>query len=337
MSMVMWGIHAGRTGDADALFKKGYIGIGWERIRNLTEISPNRDEFKREVSEAYPHFKPGAIPVAAGQLFRFCYEAKVGDYVVYRSKTDHLIHIGQISSPYEYRPDIEPGYPHVRRAKWIKSVGPVQVTQGARYEIGSAMSFFQVRNFTDEWIAILTEQEGQKPEPDETSGEDDPTVGLVAEEIEELTKDFVLKNLAQELKGHPFAEFMAHLLERMGYRTRLSPPGADGGIDIIAHKDELGFEPPLIKVQVKSGAGKVGQPEVSALLGTLSPGEFGLVVTLSQFTPQAIAFAKNKANLRLLDSDDILSLTLEHYEDLDSRYKAVIPLKRVFVPQPAAN
>ena len=64
----------------------------------------------------------------------------------------------------------------------------------------------------------------------------------------ETTRDFVLKRLAQELKGHPFAHFVAHLLNTMGYRTRVSPEGVDGGIDIVAHKDELGFEPPIIKV-----------------------------------------------------------------------------------------
>src|SRR5262249_32427628 len=75
------------------------------------------------------------------------------------------------------------------------------------------------------------------------------------------------KRLAQELKGHPLAEFVAHLLNTMGYRTRVSPEGPDGGIDIVAHKDELGFEPPIIKVQVKSTAGSVGDPIVSALYG----------------------------------------------------------------------
>jgi predicted Mrr-cat superfamily restriction endonuclease len=35
---------------------------------------------------------------------------------------------------------------------------------------------------------------------------------------------------------------------------------AGGGIDIVAHKDELGFEPPIIKVQVKSSEGSIGDP-----------------------------------------------------------------------------
>ncbi|MBP7507781.1 MAG: restriction endonuclease [Prolixibacteraceae bacterium] len=38
----------------------------------------------------------------------------------------------------------------------------------------------------------------------------------------------------------------------LGYRTRVTPEGPDGGVGIIAYKDELGLEPPIIKVQVKS-------------------------------------------------------------------------------------
>jgi restriction system protein len=121
----------------------------------------------------------------------------------------------------------------------------------------------------------------------------------------------------------------------MGYRTRVSPEGTDGGIDIVAHRDELGFEPPIVKVQVKSTEGKVGDPEVSALYGKVGSSEFGLVVTLGYFTPQAISFARNKSNLRLIDGDDLVELILEHYEKLDSKYKAMVPLKRVYIPEPA--
>ena len=44
----------------------------------------------------------------------------------------------------------------------------------------------------------------------------------------------------------------------MGYRTRIAPEGPDGGIDNLTHKDELGFEPPIIKVQVKASEGNIG-------------------------------------------------------------------------------
>ncbi len=79
----------------------------------------------------------------------------------------------------------------------------------------------------------------------------------------------------------------------------------------------------------------MGQAEVSSLLGTLAPsGEYGLVVTLAGFTPPAKNFARNNSNLRLVDGDDVINLSLQHYDQLDSRYKAIIPLKRLYVPEP---
>jgi restriction system protein len=38
--------------------------------------------------------------------------------------------------------------------------------------------------------------------------------------------------------------------------------------------------------------------------------------------------------LRLIDGEALVELILEHYVALDSRYKAVIPMKRVYVPEP---
>lgn len=194
------------------------------------------------------------------------------------------------------------------------------------------MSFFSISKHANEWIAMLSDKPKQMTEPPLEVV--DTTIGPVADQIEESTRDFILKRLSVELKGHPLASFVAHVLNAMGYRTRVSPPGADGGIDIIAHKDELGFEPPIIKVQVKSGAGKVGQPDVSSLIGTLSPGEHGLMVALGGFTPQAASLTRTKPNLRLIDGDELVELVLSHYDSFDSRYKGLLPLKKVYVPDP---
>jgi len=156
----------------------------------------------------------------------------------------------------------------------------------------------------------------------------------VAEDIQQNTRDFVLKTLSQELKGHALAEFVAHLLGTMGYRTRVSSPGPDGGIDIVAHKDELGFVPPIIKVQVKSTEGSVGDPILSQLIGKLGAGEHAMLVTLGTFTHQALNTARNKSNLRLIDGDELVTFVLQHYEQFGSKYKGMMPLKRVYVPEP---
>jgi restriction system protein len=323
---IVWGIHAGKTGDARNLFlKKNYVGLGWPKVGNVSEL--DREALKVKIAQVYPERKAGAIPVDAGQLYRFAHELAVDDLVAYPSKLDRVIHLGQITGPYKFDPSLEAAYPNLRPVKWLRELPRTHFTQGALYEIGSAMSFFQVKTYAEEfWAALEGKAAPTVPEADET-------VALVAEDIEETTRDFILKRLAQELKGHPLAEFVAHLLGTMGYRTRVSPEGLDGGVDIIAHKDELGFEPPIIKVQVKSSEGNIGNETVSALYGTVGNEEYGLLVTLGAFTMPAKNFARGKSNLRLIDGDELVNLVLSHYEKFDSRYKGLIPLKRVYVPE----
>lgn len=326
--ITVWGIHAGKTGDAESLFfKKDVIAIGWAKVDDLSKLKANRDAFKEAVAKAYPENKPNSIPNNAGQLYRFIHEMKVNDLVVYPSKRSREIHIGRITGDYSYNPVDEKTYPHTRAVKWLKYFPRTAFTQGALYETGSAMSLFQVKNFSDEFISAI---EGKVTPPPVTK---DETVGFVIEDIEETTRDFILKKLSQELKGHPLTDFIANLLNTLGYRTRVSPEGPDGGIDIIAHKDELGFEPPIIKVQVKSSDGSVGDPVVSALYGKVGANEYGLLVTLGKFTNQALNFAKSKGNLRLVDGDELIELILSQYDQLDSRYKGLLPLKKVFIPE----
>jgi len=326
--VTIWGIHAGRSGDADRLFlKHNCVAIGWPKMGDLSAVGQDRDALKAKLPQVYPDTKPGAIAPQAGVMFRFAYEVKVGDLVVYPSKRDRQVHIGRIEGDYRHDTSEEPSYPNRRPVAWLRTVPRTQFSQGALYEIGSALSLFQVKNYADEYVAAL-KGHGVPPLPDE-----DETVALVAEEIEETTRDFILKQLAKELKGHPLAEFIAQLLGAMGYRTRVSPEGPDGGVDIVAHKDELGFEPPIIKVQVKSTEGSVGDPVVSALYGKVSENEFGLLVTLGTVTAQARAFERNKSNLRLIDGNELVALILQHYEQFDSRYKGLLPLKKVYVPE----
>jgi restriction system protein len=326
---IIWGIHGGKTGDADNLFlKRNVVALGWAKVGDLSTLPSNREAFKKRVTEAFPEKKRGAIPVEAGQLFRFVHEVRSGDLVAYPSKRDRQIHIGQLEGSYIYNTQLEPGYPHQRVVRWLKHMPRTHFSQGALYEIGSAMSLFQIKNYAEEYLAIIAGKTFVTPVSE------DETVAIVAADIEETTRDFILKRLAQELKGHAFAHFVAHLLGTMGYRTRVSKPGPDGGIDIIAHEDELGFKPPIVKVQVKSGEGSVGEPAVSSLYGQVGPaGEYGLLVTLGTCTTQARNFARSKSNLRLIDGNELVDLVFQHYEQFDSRYKGLLPLKRIYVPE----
>jgi len=325
----LWAVRAGRHSEADAQFLQGNcVALGFHKMGDMSTIKADRQSFKERVIETHPGIAEGAVPNLAGQAFRFVHEMKVGDFVAYPCKLDRQIHLGRVVGEYAHQKNAV--YPNVRKVEWITAVPRKVLSQGALYELGSAISIFLVKNFAGELLPFL---EGGSKAPSEVPTED-TTVAQVAEDIEATTQDFVLKTLEKELKGHPFADFVAHLLTVMGYRTRVSPEGPDGGVDIVAHKDELGFEPPIIKVQVKSTTGSIGDPVVSALYGKVATGEFGLLVTLGTFTTQAKTFARSKSNLRLIDGVELVDLVLSHYEAFDSQYKGVLPLRRVYVPAP---
>jgi len=330
--VTVWGIHAGKFGDADSLFlKKHVMALGFAEMGDLGELGGDKEAFKTRATMAYPDAKPGAIPIYAGQIFRFVHEVQVGDLVAYRSQRDKKIHVGRIKGSFKYDPQTDAAYPDMRPVTWLTTLPPTDFTQGALYELGAAMSFFQLRTYADEFIAAA---EGKHPKVDVKK---DPTVALVASEVEQSTKDYLQKALSQNFKGHRFAHLVGDLLTAMGYRTRVSPEGADKGTDLLAYRDELGLHPPVIRVQVKSGDGTVGSPDVQALSGAVGDKGAGLFVTLATFSKQARDFADARGNIRLVDGDGLLDLLMEHYQELDPKYQAEIPLKRVYIPEPAES
>ncbi len=293
---------------------------------DLTRFAASRDALKTPLVDAYPGIKAGAIPNNAGQLFRFVHEMKTDDLIVYPSKRDRQVHIGRIAGSYRYDRDLSESYPQQRPVKWLAHLPRTKFSQGALYEIGSALSFFRVKTYADEFQAAAT---GNPVAPPLAQ---DESVAAVAADIEDNTRDFVLKRLAEELKGLPLEEFVKHLLEAMGYHARLARKN-EPSVDVIAHKDLLGIEPPIIKVQVKSSDSTATDKDVSALFGKLSSSEYGLFVTLGTFSPASRAFEQGKANLRLIDGQELVDMIFQHYERFDSRYKGILPLKRVYVPE----
>lgn len=41
----------------------------------------------------------------------------------------------------------------------------------------------------------------------------------------------------------------------------------------------------------------------------------------------------NKSNLRLIDGEELVALILKHHKQIDSKYKGLLPLKQVNVPE----
>lgn len=331
----LWGIH--HRGAHDFL-GEGIIAVGWPDAGDLTDLPEDRDRFKARLRESFPDRSEAWVANAAGQLLRFRHVMHVGELVVYSRKADRTINIGRISSDYAYEPGVSGRYPNRRSVEWLKTELPRDdFSSGSLYEVGSALSVFTIKEHRNELLARLdgqsestTSVEMAIPDPVdlEPVSEDEPDV----ERISALTGDFILKTFNTNLKGHGFAKFCGWLLEALGYSVRVSEPGADGGIDIVATEDPLGVSRPLLKVQCKSGSGKSKSSEVQALNGTLADAELGVFISVGGYTPQAEQAARGMPKMRLIGPDELIELVLAHYPQLPDEAKQAIPLRRVWMP-----
>ncbi len=352
--MNMWGVHNDHP-ELD-LIGNGFISVGWDEVGDLSGTGPDKEALKQTVAAAYPNAKPGAIPVWAGVLLRFGFEMQPGDLVIYPYKPDSTLNFGRIVSDYYYEFEA-PLHRSRRKVQWLKTGIPrAQFSKSARYEVGSAVTLFRVKNHEDEFTAFVngtapTVADGGQPSPTLTSvsavavaadeaaahAEDEPN----AERIETYTRDFVIETLLKELEGFRFEYFVAHLLEAMGYRTQVTQAVGDGGFDVIAHRDPLGLEPPIIKVQCKRTVGGIGAPDVQKLTGTLAPGgsELGLFVTLGAYSRDAQHLGRTRQDLRLVNGNELVKLICEHYDSFTPEWKRLLPLRRVYVVdrEPEAN
>lgn len=320
----VWGIHT----QNDSLFlNKDLIAIGWRDFGDLSKVEESRDAFKAHYIEAYPDAKKGQIANGAGMLYRFLHEVQIGDYVVFPSKTDRKINIGTIDGDH-YFEDSDGEYVQRRKVKWLKHIPRLNFSQGALYEVGSAMSFFSVKNYADEFLSALDKDFKKSVTSDDA---EDESVGATAEDIVESTKDFILKELSRQMKGYDLEAFVADLLRAMGYRTTVSPQGGDSGIDITAYKDEL---PPRILVQVKSQDSDIKETTIQSLKGAMREGDYGLFVTLSNYTKNAQKYLDSTPIIRGINGTELVDLILKYYEDLSEKYRKMIPLKMVYIPVP---
>ena len=144
----IWGIH---TTDDSLFLDNNVIAIGWKDFGDCSKLEPTREAYKAHYIQSYPDGKKGAVATSAGMLYRFALEMKIGDYVVFPSKSNRKINIGVVESNFIYEPDAAL-YVQQRKVKWLKHLPRTAFSQGALYELGSALSFFMLKNYADEYI-----------------------------------------------------------------------------------------------------------------------------------------------------------------------------------------
>ena len=111
-------------------------------------------------------------------------------------------------------------------------------------------------------------------------------ISLVDQTSRQLAHQQIAREIERHFTGHDLARLVGAVLEAEGYRTEVSPPGPDGGVDILAGRGPLGFEEPRLCVQVKSSSGHTEVPVLRALQGSMQTfsASQGMLVCWGGFT-----------------------------------------------------
>ncbi len=328
--MSVWMVRAGKNGEREDLaLERGAAVIGWDKLPDLSEID-DREKLTELMQRRYPDEKKMSVANYVGQVWAFRGRIAPGDLIVLPLKTRAMIAIGECTGAYKYESANPTGSRHVRPVKWIREDIPRETFgKDLLYSLGAFMTVCQIkRNQAEQRIRRIL-----KGEPDplvapvgEAATEPDDTESVP--DLEQYAADQIRQYIARKFKGHELAQVVGEVLQAEGYQLQISPPGPDGGVDILAGRGLMGFDEPRLCVQVKSTNAAVDAKVFRELRGTMEDrgADQGLLVSWSGFTRPTIEEARRQFfRVRLWDSGILVSKLLANYEKLSEELRAELP------------
>ncbi|HYE05721.1 MAG TPA: restriction endonuclease [Planctomycetota bacterium] len=335
--MTLWLVRAGRAGEREQYaLDHGLAVVGWDEMPDMAALKT-----KEEVASAYrkthPESKPAKAANQIGQLIAFALRMQSDDVVVMPLKTSAALAIGTVAGGYEYEAGGPPGALHRRKVKWLRTDVPrASVDQDLLYSFGAFLTVCQVsRNDAEARVRALLKGKASVPSAHVPKASDDDVDVAVSEEavdLERVAQDRIVARIQAKFSGHGLAALVEAVLIADGYVTKLSPPGADGGVDILAGSGPMGFGPPRLAVQVKYE--QVDVTVLRTLQGSMQSfkAEQGLLVAWGGFKSSVKKeAAAHHFQIRLWDAGEVMSNLLRVYDRLSDDFRAELPLKRIWM------
>lgn len=336
----MWMVRAGKNGVyADRFLNESIVAIGWGEIGEITAQTPD-DEIRRRIDEFYPRRRSRTRAAWTSTIRRFVKEVAIGDAVVTYDNESRLYHLGEIRSAAKRNAvDINGGerWEFYREVAWQDETPRDSLLPNAQVNLSRPPTLFRVSDAASSDLRRRASKAPTPPattddEPQQTADELDDLASFPQEDIhksEEFIEDAITK-----LDWEQMQDLVAGILRAMGYKTTVSSPGPDGGLDIFASPDGLGLEDPRIFVEVKHRPKvRIGAPEVRAFLGGRHEGDRCLYVSTGGFSKDAKRQADGSSiPITLIAMPQLRELLVEYYEALDYETRALVPLKRFYLP-----
>jgi restriction system protein len=330
----MWMVRAGEgAGYIESFQSENMVSIGWSEVGDMRQLA-SRDAFADAISSAYPGRKKGQTVMSVSQVFRFFREIKIGDDVVTYDPNSRLYWLGEILSDVKFLPEKFPALANVRAVRWRAQISRDLLSMSVKNSLGSISTLFLIAPV----VAIeLRKVEHLKSDACEVIAAEASVDS--EEEVDDIYKDVQNKSVefttdkVNALDWSEMQELVAGLLRALGYKTSVTPPGPDRGVDIIASPDGFGFKEPRIFVEVKHQKIAMGAPEIRSFLGGRQTGDKCLYVSTGGFTKDARYEAdRSRIPLALMDLNSLVRALVEQYESLDQETRQLLPLRKLYWP-----
>lgn len=349
MSPKAWVIRAGAHGDHEQWnLDHGRATIGWSEVGDIGKCS-SKNEILELLFRTYPGDPEKRLTNYASQLWAFSDSVSIGDLIILPSKIRRgYIWFGRATGLYQY----DSKNPELERRKFIPvdwSAEPV-----SRSSIGadllnslnaSQTVFSPSRNNAAKRLEHAASK-GIDPEADNlsrlgdllfassTSPADDedvtdpapiPTLDSIA--------DRVRAYITENFKEHELTWLVADILTVHGFHCEVSPPGPDGGVDIMAGMGPLGMDAPILVVEVKSEPNAIDSRVVRGLHSAREQHKANqaLLVAWGGLTRPANREFRTDSSFRVWDGDALLEELFYTYDELPPETKAKIPLKQTWI------
>lgn len=313
MSYYLIRVGEGSRYSQEAL-KGGFVAIGWNELGPLDKYS-SLEQIKKALENTH-QYTPAQLGQQAGQIERFGLKMRDGDKV-FMPLGDGKYAVGVLGEYfYEEKPTGECKYQHRRKVQWEnKILQKKDMSTNMAYSLGAIMTVFSLDEYAQEIEALMTGKEFSPAEK--------PL----------RIRDQVIQQL-MELDGKEFEEFIMHLLNIIGFKASTTQYTNDKGIDVIGILDAEGLADITVRVQVKRMSSAIGRKVVQELRGAINRDEHPCIITTSTFHNNAVEEAEDssKVPVKLVDGDDLASLVLNHFDDLDDHYKVLLGIHRRRIP-----
>lgn len=300
----------------------GYAAIGWVEERDLGKVT-SKDELYAIYKQFYDDETSNlVIGQQVGQIARFLFDIKPGDYVITPDANTELLHVGVMAaaSPYFHADDSDGcPFPHRRRVEWL----PQTFKRGTfsvpfQNTMRSSLTVFYVSQ-NEEFFAVIG-----KPD----------LAPHATKEVHDAYRP-VLDQLL-ELNDREFEILITHLLSALGFESaEHTGRSGDGGVDATGVLNVANLASMKLFVQVKRYklGSRIAAKDVKALRQCIPSGGQGAFITTADFQDAAndIAVEQGFPRIGLVNGRQLVDLLVEHWNDIPEDFKTRLGLKQGLV------